>query len=270
MVKLILSDIDGTLMPKGELTVSERVREAFHEALAAGIHVGPCSGRGIDWVAPIFSNDEACYATAVATNGLQVVLDGETIREEHLSHEALQQVADIVRDVPGSGLLCFDGGTPYLVEGSKEDLMKSFPRYGETCKLASGVPTFTIGKANVFQARGDQATRRLVAQLNREVGALDFDVALPTFSNIMPAGVNKATGIDLLCERIGCTLDEVVVFGDAGNDLSMLNHVPNSVAVANATDEAVAAARWHIGACKDGAVAEAIEALVAGEWPFLV
>lgn len=270
MVKLILSDIDGTLMPKGQLTVNARVLEAFHEALDADIRVGPCSGRGLDWVAPIFQNDGACFATAVATNGLQVVLDGETIRQEHLDHEALEEVASIVHDVPGAGLLCFDGGTPYLVEGSRDDLLASFPRYGETCQPADGVLSFVIGKANVFQARGEAATRSLVERLNSEVEALDFDVALPTFSNVMPAGVNKATGIDLLCERIGCTLDDVVVFGDAGNDLSMLRHVPNSVAVANATDDAVAAARWHIGACQDGAVADAIEALAAGEWPFVV
>lgn len=270
MVKLILSDIDGTIMPKGHEHVSERVLEVFHEALDAGIHVGPCSGRGPDWVASIFLDDAACYATAVQTNGLHVVLDGEVIRDARMNKDALGQVAGIVSDVDGAGLVCFDGKVPYLVAGSKEDLTTSFPRYGQTCVPVAEIPDSATGKANVFQARGMEATRELVGRLNHEVLALDFDVAMPTFSNVMPAGVNKATGIDLLCKRIGCTLDEVVVFGDAGNDLSMLNHVPNSVAVANATDDAIAAARWHIGACADNAVADAIEALASGEWPFVL
>ena len=59
-----------------------------------------------------------------------------------------------------------------------------------------------------------------------------------------------------------------MVFGDAGNDLPLFSAVPNSVAVANAQPEAAAAARWHIGRCEDDAVAAAIEALAAGEWPF--
>ena len=71
-----------------------------------------------------------------------------------------------------------------------------------------------------------------------------------------------------LAERMGVGVDEVVVFGDADNDLPMLRAVPNSVAVAGATSEAAAAARWHIGACEDDAVAAAIEALSRGEWPF--
>lgn len=48
----------------------------------------------------------------------------------------------------------------------------------------------------------------------------------------------------------------------------MLEHVPNSVVVANATPEAKAAARYVIGSCEDGAVAEALELLAAGVWPF--
>ena len=35
-----------------------------------------------------------------------------------------------------------------------------------------------------------------------------------------------------------------------------------------AQTEAAEAARWHIGACEDDAVAASIEALAAGEWPF--
>ena len=50
----------------------------------------------------------------------------------------------------------------------------------------------------------------------------------------------------------------------------MLSHVPNSVAVSNASAEAATAARWHVGACDDEAVGEAIAALAAGEWPFTV
>lgn len=233
MVKLVLSDIDGTIMPHGQKTVDERTRQAFHMALDAGIHIGPSTGRGIDWVMPIFGGDDACYATAVATNGLQVYLDGQKIREAFFDPEPLEHTVDIVRGVPGAGVLCFDGYTPYLVCGEKDALQKSFPRYAETCVKVDGVPRdFRIGKSNVFCAEGEEATRALVARLNEEVEGLDFDVALATFSNVMPAGINKATGIDLLCERIGCSIQEVVVFGDAGNDLSMLRHVPNSVAVA--------------------------------------
>ena len=48
----------------------------------------------------------------------------------------------------------------------------------------------------------------------------------------------------------------------------MLEAVENSVAVSNAAPAAAEAARWHIGACEDLAVADAIDALSRGEFPF--
>lgn len=74
--KLILCDIDGTILPKGNPQVSQRTIRAFHAALDAGIAIGPASGRGIDWIPPFFGGDAACCATCLATNGQQVYLGG--------------------------------------------------------------------------------------------------------------------------------------------------------------------------------------------------
>ena len=65
----------------------------------------------------------------------------------------------------------------------------------------------------------------------------------------------------MLMDELGITSDEVVMFGDADNDLAILQAVENSVVVAGATPAAKAAAKWHIGACEDEAVAEALEGI---------
>ena len=59
------------------------------------------------------------------------------------------------------------------------------------------------------------------------------------------------------------TPDEVAVFGDSDNDLPMIDAVPNSVAVANANEAVTAAARWHIGAAVDDAVAGVLHQIAA-------
>lgn len=269
MVRLVLTDIDRTIMPEGMAQVPSHVIEAFHALQDAGIVVGVVTGRGFDWVPRFFGGDERCCQTMVATNGLQVYLDGEMIREEHLDHDALEQVLEIVREVPRAGMLCFDGGTPLLVHGSREDLALTMPPYAPVCVPVDGVPDLPVVKGNVFAVRDEEGTRELVERLNEEIEALDFDFPQPGLSNVMPTGRNKGTGVLALAEAIGASPDEVVVFGDAGNDLSMFGVVPNSVCVSNGTDEARAAARWHIGSCEDGAVSRAMMALAAGEWPFV-
>ena len=94
-------------------------------------------------------------------------------------------------------------------------------------------------------------------------------MACPGCIDFTTRGCNKATAIKWLCDELGIGLDEVVVFGDENNDLAMLSFVPNSVAVENASPEAAAAARWHIGSVDDDAVPDAIDQLAAGRWPFV-
>ena len=267
-IKLILSDIDGTILPFGQRVVPERTRRAMHAALDAGIHVGPASGRGISHVVPSFAGDDALTATALGTNGMQVYLDGAMIHEEHLDHDALVHVAEVIAGRPGVGAIVFDGGTPLLVAGTREDLAQSFPVYAEQARDHVGIPDFPVIKMNIFNAGGIEVTRELLDLLVREVPELDFNLPVPGFLNITPVGYSKASGIDILCEALGIGIEQVATFGDGGNDIEMIAHVPNGVAVAGAVPEVAAAARWHIGPCEDEPVADVLEALAAGEWPF--
>lgn len=267
-VKLVLTDIDGTVLPRGEKAVSPRTVAAFHAALDAGIAVGPASGRGYAWIPTFFGGDAACCATALATNGMQIYVSGEKVMEQTLPVGALERVRAITAETPGAGLVCFDDMVPLVASGAREDLARAFPAYGEKCVELGRLPDFPVVKANVFYGGDEAGMAALVARLNAEVSALDVDRAMPTYSNIMPRGWNKGAAVRWLAERLGAHLDEVVVFGDADNDLPMFAAVPNSVAVAGASPEAAAAARWHVGACEDDAVASAIEALARGEWPF--
>lgn len=267
-IKLILTDIDDTVMPRGMTAVSERTVRAFRAARDAGITVGPSSGRGRAQIAPFFRNDEACFSTAITTNGLEIYAVGEKIAEHRLPTASLEQALSLVSAAPRAGMLYFEGSQPYLVAGDREVLGLTMPGYAARCIDADGLPATPALKANIFLDADFDETAAFAAMLNEQVDGLDFDVPLPGYLNIMPSGWNKGSAVLALCEHLGIGTDEVAVFGDAGNDLAMFHVVENSVAVANATPDAAAAARWHIGACADDAVAASIEALAAGEWPF--
>ena len=54
---------------------------------------------------------------------------------------------------------------------------------------------------------------------------------------VVPEGCTKASGIDLIRNEFNASLDDCYVFGDSRNDLSMLTHVKNSVAMGQAPDD---------------------------------
>lgn len=267
-IKLILSDIDGTIMPFGSQAIPRRVLDAFHAAMDAGISIGPATGRSYAQLPRYFDGDVDCCGTAIATNGLEMYLDGELVRRAELSREALESALSLVAGVSRAGLVVFDGTKPLLVAGDRDDLRVPAPDYGRICEPAREMPDKPIVKANVFVNADMAETEALAARLNREVDGLDFDIPSAGFMNVMPTGWNKGSAVRELGSHMGIGMDEVVVFGDGGNDLTMFDAVENSVAVEGAMDVATRAARWHIGRVEDCAVADAVLALARDEWPF--
>ena len=57
-------------------------------------------------------------------------------------------------------------------------------------------------------------------------------------------GLSKADGIAAVIERFGITADEVMAFGDGGNDSEMLKYAGTGIAMGNADDTARSAADY--------------------------
>ena len=80
MIKLVLSDMDNTLLPFGSHQVSDRARAAIAEVRAAGIQFGPATGRDYVELMRFFAGDESCFSTGLLSNGKKVVVDGDVRR----------------------------------------------------------------------------------------------------------------------------------------------------------------------------------------------
>lgn len=61
----------------------------------------------------------------------------------------------------------------------------------------------------------------------------DYDVLLvgPDWLEIMPKHVSKASALWKICDKLGISMNEVMAFGDAQNDLKMLQQVGIGVAM---------------------------------------
>ena len=66
---------------------------------------------------------------------------------------------------------------------------------------------------------------------------LSFVQSAPWFYEGTALGVSKAGSLGKACERLGISPEEVMAFGDAQNDMSMLDFAGYGVAMGNACDE---------------------------------
>lgn len=261
MIKLALSDMDNTLIPFGHERVSQRTVDAIHACQEQGVDFGPTTGRDRAELASFFGGDRSCYNTAVAVNGQKVYYLRSLVFERSLDDAALRRAARMVRDHEGCAFITYrSDGMGDWVGISREEMGSMYDRaFLSGGRQHDELPTYPVAKAGIICLAGDEAFRALRTRLLEACPEFDFPSAVANWMDVTIKGWTKVEGVKVLIETLRLKPEEVCVFGDADNDLTMLSYVPNSCAVANANDRAKQAARWHIGASADDGVAIALE-----------
>ena len=261
MIKLALSDMDNTLIPFGRELVSPRTINAIHACQEQGVDFGPTTGRDRSELAGFFGGDRSCYNTAVAVNGQKVYYLRSLVFERNLDDEPLRQAADLVAGRPGCAFVTYrSDGLGDWVGIPREEMGSMYDR----AFMAGGLhhdelPVYPVAKAGIICMGDQDAVDRLQAELEALVPEFDFPNTVVNWMDVSISGWTKLEGVKELIKTLRLSPDEVCAFGDADNDLTMLSYIPNSCAVANANDNAKAAARWHVGASSDDGVAIALE-----------
>lgn len=273
MIKLVLSDLDATLIWRDDHVVTSFALDAIHTLQAAGVHFVPCTGRIFRDLPRMFAGDEAACATAVTSNGQLVYLDGELVERVPISHDGLLAVMGRLRDVTDAYLVVEYEGEKVAVDADLGFVLAHPDNFWSVEQALASVPERPCYKANVRVVGSFERCQEVAAELGRALPELDFVCPMPgtPHIDITPHGFGKDHGGDFLMERLGLTPDEVCCFGDAENDLAVLRHYANSVAVANAVPVVCETARYHIGPADQESVAHALldiaEATRAGRMP---
>lgn len=286
MIKLVLTDMDDTLIPAGHDGASDYAIEGIHAMQVAGLHFGPVSGRQPSAMGWMFKNRSECFSTGAFCNGQVMFVDGEVVASRAIDNDALMRLADYLEQETNDTFLKvyslgddFWGNDAYCVTSNPERVRRAMESGGNAwlkgeeapCRpVVDGAPVF---KANIWSARSREELAELRERVAVEVPELSlvFPNNRVRLFDILPDGWDKGCAALELARALSLTPDEVAVFGDSDNDLPMIDAVPNSVAVANANGAVTAAARWHIGAAVDDAVAGVLHQIAAcaatGEMP---
>lgn len=264
LIKLVLTDMDNTLVPIGAGRVSSRALCAIEGLRSVGITFGLITGRSPSELLPFFGGDAGYFSTGVLCNGKKVFVDGECVLSRGFEFDALERLLAIVRTVPrtfmcfypeengGRNLVYAVGGAPDLVDGFAQ-------RVGFLPTSMEVPPDVPYLGAVIASEASHEAMEALRVRASSEVPELDIYETFAGWYDVLPHGVNKATGLRVLMRELGVAPGDVVVFGDGENDLAMMGEVENSVAVANAMPSVAKTARWHVGASAEDGVAIAME-----------
>ena len=265
MIRLVLCDVDGTLVPFGTPHVSDRTIRAIHELEACGIEFGLATGRDTQELATLMRGE--AIKTGVISNGKKVLLDGKVVHMRCLDHEPMERLAAIARKTEGMFINAYPAETSpenyvYCIGADGEDVGYFSERWRFRPILTDEVPDLDVLGMTVACPGGEDVERLVQEEVAKEIPEFDFVRPTSLWLDVLPHGVRKATTLPLLLDAMHIGPSDVVFFGDGENDLEVMDAVPDSVAVADAMPRVRDAARWHVGACAEDGVAIALEDIV--------
>lgn len=212
----------------------------------------------------------ADYDGTLATDG---AVDGETVealRRLAASGRKLilvtgRQLRDLLRAFPEAtifdAIVAENGAVLYQPPSQETRVLAPPPppRFVEALK-GRGVGPLWVGQVVVATVQPNETA---VIDVIRNLG-LDLQVILNKGSvMVLPASVDKASGLRVALDALGLSPQSVVAIGDAENDQAFLAACGCGVAVANALDALKAGAN-HVTRGEAGAgVREVIDSLIA-------
>jgi Cof subfamily protein (haloacid dehalogenase superfamily) len=262
---LIACDVDGTLIGDDE-RITPRTRAAVRAAVEAGAHFVLATGRPPRWVPPVV--DELGFAPmAVCANGA-VIYDPATDRvlsARTLSVAALGELAEIaIGAIPDAGLAvervgrsAHDAASPQFVSSPGYEHAWLNPDNTEV----SMEDLLSAPAVKLLVRMAGACSADMAAELAKHVGT-QGDITYSTNNGlveIVPLGIDKATGIAELARPRGIADEDWVAFGDMPNDVQMLLRAGHGVAMGNAHPDAIAAADEVTTSNSDDGVARVLE-----------
>lgn len=232
MIKLIASDVDGTLMMSGERTIPPSLFPLIHTLKEKGIYFAVCSGRQYANLRRLFAPvaDDIGY---ICENGSLVVWQGQIVDKGVIDRKTGQELMRAILRQPDSEVLLSGVDTCYTQP--KDPAYVSYLRdhVGNTTTVVDDICAVedTFIKISLYRKSGVDA--ELAAQFPEFAPYLVPVVGRNSWMDFLRENCDKGTAMDALCAHLGVAIEDSIVFGDNENDLPLVGHAGTLYAMAN-------------------------------------
>jgi len=254
MIKLIATDLDGTLLQPGGV-LSDRTRATL-DAVDADVVV-------VTARPPRFVEDLGFQGTAVCSNGA-VVYDLTTQEVTHAQTvplDVVRKVSEALAEVIPNVGIAVETGLEVLCEPAFKGFSANNPH--RTLELLDHVFAEAHQVVQMLAWAPDSESDHMMEIAREAVGqhvSVTHSGGLGLLE-ISPPGVSKAATLEALCGSRGIGRHEVVAFGDMPNDLSVLGWAGTAYAMGNAHPLVKQACANHAPPNTEDGVAQVLEQL---------
>ena len=279
MIKLIASDMDGTLL-NDEHTISEENIKAIKIAEERGCHFTIVTGRDYSGIKNFFQEfDLKCEC--ILSNGAEYRdINGDVIERITIDNDTVRKIVQVMMEANVAIEMFTEDGMIIINEDIyKESLLQRFRRYNkgktdleiieiarnmyDTWKpeMIKDVEGFLDSNTDILKIMTYHEDAQYIKELKEKLKNIEGVAVASTFANdIEISNIQAQKGLILakVIEKMGIKKEEVIVLGDSFNDYSMFTEFENSFAMENAIPEIKEIAKYITDSNDNDGVAKAI------------
>ena len=272
-LRLAAVDMDGTLLDDDK-NFPPGMDELLDQMDERGVTFAPASGRQVWTLIDMFPG--RLGMTVIGENGGIVMRDGVEVSSHPVDTPTVREVIRLVRDAT-SGPDGIDGGLVMCgkqfayVERTDEGFVEGvMPYYHRTKRVEDQNAIIDAIEAGQI----DDAIVKLAVYVIGPVEPLaqatlanfadthQYAISGANWADLQIRGVDKGSAVRDLQRFLGVERAQTAVFGDAGNDLSMMSEGDLSFAMANASQDVIEAARFVAPSNNEAGVAQVLRSLL--------
>lgn len=224
MVKLIVSDIDGTLLPYGQTALRPTLFPVIRALRERGVIFCPASGRQFHSLRGLFApvQDELTYLceNGAILYGAGREEDAPVLGKTCMPREASLALAEDILALPYCQLLVSGANVSYVCRCPQDYLSLLRDEKGNRVQELEHPRQIQedILKVSAYCPGGTKEPEKALGPRWGEM--LHMAAAGPDWLDFTLA--DKGTGLEQLCRALGVLPEETVAFGDNWNDAAML------------------------------------------------
>ncbi len=235
-IRLIALDMDGTLLGNDH-QVSETNKEAIIKAREKGIEVIISTGRHYQTSSLIAKELDIHYLITV--NGSEIwTMTGDLIARQTIDAQIIEKLIKLKEEHQTWAWLSSIDNI-WRGEGPEDVLTHQWLKFG-------------------FDTE-DPETKKKIMEVIESWEEVELSNSSPTNIEVNAVGVNKAAAIEVVCERLGITMSQVMAMGDSLNDIKMIEQAGLGIAMGNAQETVKEVADWQTTSNDQDGVAHAIK-----------
>lgn len=243
-IKLIVTDIDGTLGPVSTDHIHKDYYEVINELQKKGIIFGAASGRSYEALGKLFAPVKE-NMVFLSDNGARGIYKGEELFVVPMLLSDCQELVRDTRKLKDCQCVWQSSEKTYFEKGDEEvyHIMRDYMHYDCTMiedLLELKIPSikYTIYHPSDAESAIQGKFKEKWKKTHQLVCAGD------NYMDVMDIQANKGSGLEKIQQYLGIDKEETMAFGDNVNDIEMLQNAGLSYVVSDAREDVKKVAKY--------------------------